>query len=326
MLSRRDERITVVGATSGDTGSAAIEAVRRCDRATIFILHPHGRTSEVQRRQMTTLSAEEAPNVHNLAIEGTFDDCQALVKAMFGDPDFREAVHLSGVNSINWARVLPQAVYYVAATLALAPHTDAGLRGEQRPVHFSVPTGNFGDVFAGWVAKKIRANVGRLIVASNSNDILTRAIGHGDHTLGEVVPTMSPSMDIQVSSNFERLLFEAHDRDPAATAKLMHELQQHHRFAIADEPLQRIRDEFSAYRVDEEQTLATIRRVHETTGLLIDPHTAVGVDAAERARGGRIGRRPAGGAGHRPPREVSGCHQEGGRGAPPAPAAPGRSI
>ncbi len=265
------ERITIVGATSGDTGSAAIEAFRGRDHVTIFILHPHGRTSQVQRRQMTTVLDH---NIHNIAIEGSFDDCQALLKAMFADEPFRDRVRLSGVNSINWARVLPQVVYYVHACLSLGATHD-------RPIHFSVPTGNFGDVFAGYVAKRIGAPIGRLIIATNSNDILTRALDTGDHALGEVTPTMSPSMDIQVSSNFERLLFEAFDRDAGAVASLMGELREHRRFTLPQDVLDVIGGDFAARRVDEDETLAVIRRVHQESREVIDPHTAVGVAAAD---------------------------------------------
>ena len=264
-------RITVVGATSGDTGSAAIEAFRGREHVDIFILHPHGRTSEVQRRQMTTVDAD---NVYNIAIEGSFDDCQRLLKSMFADDTFRERVRLSGVNSINWARVLPQVVYYVYACLALGAD-------EGRPVHFSVPTGNFGDVFAGYVAKRIGAPIGRLIIATNSNDILTRALETGEHTLGEVMPTLSPSMDIQVSSNFERLLYEVYDRDAPAVVELMTGLREHRRFTLPTRVLDAMRRDFAAHRVTEEETLATIRRVYEETREVIDPHTTVGIAAAE---------------------------------------------
>ncbi len=272
VLAKRDRRITIVGATSGDTGSAAIEAVRGRQRAEIFIMHPHGRTSEVQRRQMTTV---DAPNVHNIAIEGTFDDCQNLLKAMFNDQAFRDEIALSGVNSINWARVMPQAVYYVTAALTLG--------GPDRPVSFAVPTGNFGDIFAGYVAMQMGLPIDRLVIATNINDILTRVMDSGDHTLGRVEPTMSPSMDIQVSSNFERLLFDLHDRDPAKVRGLMDQLKQAGGFRLEGAALDRARETFAAQRVDESQTLDTIRRVHhECGGYLVDPHTAVGVEAARR--------------------------------------------
>jgi len=272
-LARRDQRVTLIGATSGDTGSAAIEAIRRCDRATIFILHPHGRTSEVQRRQMTTV---DAPNVHNIAVDGSFDDCQDLVKAMFVDPAFRDEVNMSGVNSINWARVLPQVVYYFHAALTLG--------GPDRAVSFAVPTGNFGDIYAGYVAAKMGLPVHRLVIASNINDILTRALHTGDHALASVERTMSPSMDIQVSSNFERLLFDVHDREAGRVRSLMDQLKADRRFAIDPEALERVRRRFDAERVDEARTLEVMAEVHREAKLLIDPHTAVGVGAARRVQ------------------------------------------
>ncbi|MEM6551017.1 MAG: threonine synthase [Planctomycetota bacterium] len=272
VLTERDQHVTLIGATSGDTGGAAIEAIRGRDRASIVILHPHNRTSEVQRRQMTTV---DAPNVHNLAIEGTFDDCQALVKAMFNDQNFRGRVGMSGVNSINWARCLPQAVYYVAAALALG--------GPDRPVAFSVPTGNFGDVFAGYAARHLGLKIPKLVVASNINDILTRALHSGDHALGEVHQTHSPSMDIQVSSNFERLLFDLYDRDPDAVVDLMQQLKDNQGFTLPPEVINKAAEVFEGQRVDEDETLATIGDVYQATGgYLLDPHTAIGVAAAER--------------------------------------------
>lgn len=270
VLERRGETITIIGATSGDTGSAAIEAVRHCQRARIFILHPHGRTSEVQRRQMTTVLDD---NVHNIAIDGTFDDCQNIVKTLFNDLDFRDKVNLSGVNSINWARILPQTVYYIAVALNL---------GLNRPAVFSVPTGNFGDVFAGYVATKIGLPVEKLLVATNMNDILERTLKSGDHSLGGVTPTMSPSMDIQVSSNFERLLFDLYDRDAAKVVSLMSELKEQHKFELEPHVVDQARQLFAAERIDEEQTTETIRDVYKQCGYLIDPHTAVGVAAYRR--------------------------------------------
>ena len=276
VLERRDAHVTIVGATSGDTGSAAIEAVKGRERVSIFILHPAGRVSEVQRRQMTTVAAG---NVHNIAVEGTFDDCQAMLKAMFNDPGFRDGLRLSGVNSINWARIVPQVVYYVTAAAALG--------GPGAPVSFSVPSGNFGDVFAGFVAQRMGLPVERLVVASNENDILTRALTTGDHRLTEVTPTLSPSMDIQVSSNFERLLFEMHDRDAEHTAGLMRQLAEHRAFRIGDEAAATVRPLFHAGRCSESETLETIAAVHRDTGMVIDPHTAVGVAVAQRLRGDR---------------------------------------
>ncbi len=270
VLTARGERMTIVGATSGDTGSAAIEACRGRDAIDIFILHPHERTSEVQRRQMTCVTDG---NVHNIAIRGTFDDCQALVKAMFNDAAFRDRLRLSAVNSINWARVMAQVVYYATSAVAL------GAPG--RPVRFAVPTGNFGDIFAGYTAARMGLPVAGLTVATNSNDILARAFADGSYRKGEVARTMSPSMDIQVSSNFERLLFDACGRDGARIAALMAQLDSDGGFDIGSA----LRDGaslFSAVAVDEGETLETIAGVHRDTGLLIDPHTAVGVAAAAR--------------------------------------------
>ena len=275
-LERHDTRTTIVGATSGDTGSAAIEAFKGRERASIFILHPAGRVSEVQRRQMTTI---DAGNVHNIAVEGTFDDCQAMLKAMFNDHAFRDELRLSGVNSINWARIVPQVVYYVTSALALG--------GPEVPVSFSVPSGNFGDVFAGFVAQRMGLPVDRLVVASNENDILTRALTTGDHRLTEVTPTWSPSMDIQVSSNFERLLFEMHDRDAEYTAGLMRQLAEHRAFRIGGDAAATVQSLFHAGRCRQAQTLETIAAVYRDTGMVIDPHTAVGVAVAQRMHGAR---------------------------------------
>ena len=267
-LKARGGRATIVGATSGDTGSAAVDAFTGLDQVDVFILFPHGRVSDVQRRQMTTV---DAANVQAIAVDGTFDDCQALVKAMFNHAGFRDELQLSGVNSINWARIAAQAVYYFTAAVALgAPH---------RPVSFSVPTGNFGDVLAGFVAKRMGLPVERLMVATNANDILDRALTSGRYEIRGVTPTTSPSMDIQVSSNFERLLFEAHGRDAAAVRALMAGLSQSRSFAIAPEPLARIRRDFTSAAVDEETVAQEMRRTYGTAGYLLDPHTAVGVHA-----------------------------------------------
>jgi len=271
VLARRGERVTIVGATSGDTGSAAIEACRDRAAVTIFMLHPKGRTSDVQRRQMTTVQAD---NVFNIAIEGTFDDCQGLVKAMFNDLAFRDALRLSAVNSINWARVMAQIVYYVHAVLALGG----------RPLVFSVPTGNFGDVFAGYVAAQMGLPIARLIVATNVNDILARTFATGGHTLGAVQPTMSPSMDIQISSNFERLLFDLYGRDGGAVRGLMAGLEASGGFHLGEQQRRAAAALFTSHRVDEDQTLATIGAVYRQTGALIDPHTAVGVAAGRACR------------------------------------------
>ena len=274
VLAKRDQRVTIIGATSGDTGSAAIEAVRGRERASIFILHPHGRTSDVQRKQMTTV---DAPNVFNLAIDGTFDDCQNLLKAMFNDAGFRDTVNMSGVNSINWARLMPQIVYYF--TTALALH---GEDAATKPTSFSVPTGNFGDIYAGYAAAKMGLPVGKLVIASNQNDILTRVMNTGEHTLGPVAQTLAPSMDIQISSNFERLLFDMLGRDGGAVASKMEQLKADGTFSVEPEALDQVRPLFAAHRADEGPTLEAMKRVHDDTGELLDPHTAIGVVSAQR--------------------------------------------
>jgi len=270
-LRARGERTTIVVATSGDTGGAAVEAFRGLAQVDVIVLFPNGRVSDVQRRMMTTATDE---NVHALAIDGTFDDCQALVKAMFNHHAFRDRVKLSGVNSINWARIVAQVVYYFTAAVALgAPH---------RKIAFTVPTGNFGDVFAGYVAEQMGLPVDRLTVATNVNDILARTIATGHYEPRDVVATSSPSMDIQVSSNFERLLFDAYDRDAGAVRGLMNSLIQSRRFSIAAPALARIRDGFTAGRASEDETAATIRALRRETGYVADPHTAVALAVAEK--------------------------------------------
>ena len=269
VLEQRGQRATIVGATSGDTGSAAVAAFEGSRRADVFILYPHGRVSDVQRRQMTTV---DAPNVHALAIEGSFDDCQAIVKALFGRPAFRDEMRLSGVNSINWARVAAQAVYYFTAAVALgSPH---------RKVAFSVPTGNFGDILAGWVAARMGLPIAGLTIATNANDILVRALESGRYEVTGVVPTSSPSMDIQVSSNFERLLFEAGGRDANAVRTMMASLRQSGAFTIAPQTLARIRQDFGAQAVDEAGVAEEIGRTWREAGYLLDPHTAIATAAA----------------------------------------------
>jgi threonine synthase len=271
-LAAKGRRVTIIGATSGDTGSAAIDAFAGSARADVFILYPHERISEVQRRQMTT---PRAANVHAVAIEGTFDDCQALVKAMFNHHEFRDRLSLAGVNSINWARIVAQVVYYFTSAVALgAPH---------RPVSFAVPTGNFGNVLAGFVAKRMGLPIARLVVATNDNDILARALADGRYAKRGVVPTASPSMDIEVSSNFERLLFEAHGRDAAAVRAAMDSLVQSGGFPIADPALGSIRAEFDAYCTTAQEAEATMRETWQEAGYLLDPHAAVAVHAARRA-------------------------------------------
>ena len=272
-LARTGKRITIVGATSGDTGSAAIEAFRGKDGVEVFVMFPDGRVSDVQRRQMTT--PVEA-NVHALAIAGDFDDAQARLKDLFNDHAFRDGVGLAGVNSINWARVLAQVVYYFTSAVALgAPH---------RKVSFTVPTGNFGDIFAGYVAKRMGLPIDRLVIATNQNDILHRTLETGEHRKGAVAPSISPSMDIQVSSNFERLLFELYDREGSAISALMGELSRGG-FALSQGARERLSAEFDSARVSEEETSGAIADAYRATGLLVCPHTAVGLHAAKLRRG-----------------------------------------
>ncbi|MCX5497457.1 threonine synthase [Kaistia dalseonensis] len=271
VLSKHGRRATIVGATSGDTGGAAIEAFRGRASTDVFILFPKGRVSPVQQRQMTT--AADA-NVHAVAVEGTFDDCQAIVKGLFNDHRFRDRVALSGVNSINWARIVAQVVYYVSAALSLG--------APARKISFTVPTGNFGDVFAGYVAKKIGLPIDKLIIATNTNDILARALESGRYETTGVVPTQSPSMDIQVSSNFERLLFDATGRDGEAIRRLMDGLGQSGAFTIPAAALGAIREEFAAGRTSEAETAETMRQMLAEAGYLADPHTAVALSVAAR--------------------------------------------
>ena len=271
-LKARGKRATVVGATSGDTGAAAIEAFRGLDQVDVFILYPHGRVSDVQRRQMTTVADS---NSHAIALEGTFDDAQAILKGLFRDARFRDDVGLTGVNSINWARVVAQIVYYFTSAVALgAPH---------RPVSFTVPTGNFGDILAGYVAKKMGLPIERLVIATNENDILARTLSTGRYEVRGVKATQSPSMDIQVSSNFERLLFDAYGRDGAAIRNLMARLDQAKAFDIEAGPLAAIRADFDAASVSEQETAAEIARVYKASEYILDPHSAVGVAAGFRA-------------------------------------------
>jgi len=271
-LSHRDTHLTVVGATSGDTGSAAIDALAGRAKVDIFMLHPAGRVSDVQRRQMTTVLA---PNVHNIAIEGSFDDAQAMVKAMFADRAFAGHFTLSAVNSINWARLMAQVVYYFYAAVRLG--------GPDRPVAFSVPTGNFGDVFAGYVAAKMGLPIAKLIVATNVNDILHRALSTGDYSVGSVTPTAAPSMDIQVSSNFERLLFDLHGRDGAALSAAMARFESSKAMAIPQALRAQVSDLFVSHRIDPDDMAMAMRTAWDESGELIDPHTAIGLAAAKAA-------------------------------------------
>lgn len=272
-LGMRDTHITIVGATSGDTGSAAINAVAGRDKVDIFMLHPAGRVSDVQRRQMTTVLA---PNVHNIAIEGSFDDAQAMVKRMFGDQGFAGRFNLSAVNSINWARLMAQVVYYFAAALQLG--------APKRPVAFSVPTGNFGDVFAGYVAAQMGLPIERLIVATNVNDILHRALSAGDYSAGSVTPTAAPSMDIQVSSNFERLLFDLEGRDGAKTAARMQGFETNRKMELGQGMREQAAAIFTSCRADPEDMALAMRRAYENSAQIVDPHSAIGLHAAGKAR------------------------------------------
>lgn len=271
-LKRRGDRVTIVGATSGDTGSAAIEAFRGLDAVDVFILFPHGRVSEVQRRQMTTPADS---NVHALAVDGDFDDCQAALKDMFNDFEFRDGVKLAGVNSINFARVLAQIVYYFSAAVSLG--------APRRKVSFTVPTGNFGDIFAGYLAKRMGLPIDRLVVATNQNDILHRCLSGEGYFKGETIPSISPSMDIQVSSNFERALYYAYGEDGGAIAQLMDELKQGG-FNISQGAMEALRENFDSGRVSEEETLATIKSTLAHSAELVCPHTAVGIKVAEEHR------------------------------------------
>ena len=271
VLTQRNERATIVGATSGDTGGAAIDAFAGRDRTDIFILFPHGKVSPVQQRQMTTSTAS---NVHALAINGNFDDCQSLVKDMFNDVTFRDSVALSGVNSINWARIMAQIVYYFTTALALG--------GPDRMVSFTVPTGTFGDIFAGYVARQMGLPIDKLVVATNENDIVARTLETGRYEMRDVKATSSPSMDIQISSNFERLLFEAYGRDASKVRGAMANLKQSGSFEIEDDALKSIRKVFRAGRATEKEVAKTIAKTLETTGYLLDPHTAIGVFVANK--------------------------------------------
>ncbi|RYH10690.1 threonine synthase [Tropicimonas sp. IMCC6043] len=269
-LKRRGERVTIVGATSGDTGSAAIEAFRGLDAVDVFILFPHGRVSEVQRRQMTTPTES---NVHALAVDGDFDACQARLKDMFNHFEFRDEVRLAGVNSINWARVLAQVVYYFTSAVSLgAPH---------RPVSFTVPTGNFGDIFAGYIAGRMGLPIRQLTIATNQNDILHRALTSGGYVTSGVTPSISPSMDIQVSSNFERALFDAYGRDGNAVAQLMDELKGQGGFTISQGAIDILRETFASGRASENETSAAIATTFAETGEILCPHSAVGVKVAQ---------------------------------------------
>ncbi|BFM16746.1 threonine synthase [Maricurvus nonylphenolicus] len=273
ILKKRDQKVVVMGATSGDTGSAAIEGCRHCDNIDIFILHPHNRVSNVQRKQMTSVLED---NVHNIALEGNFDDCQNMVKASFGDQSFLpEGRQLVAVNSINWARIMAQIVYYFYAGLALG--------APSRPVSFSVPTGNFGDIFAGYLAKQMGLPIDQLVIATNANDILHRCISDNDHSKKELIHSLAPSMDIMVSSNFERLLFDLYGRDGSKIKGLMEDFKSGP-MVLKEEALSTARELFSSYRLDDDAMIKVIEDVYESTEYLLDPHTAIGVEAARKTR------------------------------------------
>jgi len=274
ILAKRQQKVVVMGATSGDTGSAAIEGCRRCDNIDIFILHPHQRVSDVQRRQMTTVIAD---NVFNIALKGNFDDCQNMVKASFRDQSFLpDGRQLVAVNSINWARIMAQISYYFYAALALG--------GPHKPVSFSVPTGNFGDIFAGYLARKMGLPIEQLLIATNANDILHRCISNNDHSKKALQQSLSPSMDIMVSSNFERLLFDLYDRDGDAIQKLLKEFESGS-MTLSDSALTQARELFSSFRLNDKDTLSLIADVYQKNEYLLDPHTAIGVAAARSKRG-----------------------------------------
>lgn len=270
VLEKQGQHVTIIGATSGDTGSAAIEACKGCKNIDIFILHPKDRTSDVQRRQMTTV---DAPNVHNIALEGTFDDCQTLVKELFADEEMQEKLNLSAVNSINWARIAAQTVYYVSAAISLG--------APSRPVSFAVPTGNFGNIYAAWVAREMGLPVHQLVIGTNRNDIITRFFETGEMKKATVEPSLSPSMDIQVSSNFERYLCALMGHDHNKLSNLMTGFKAGEPYRIeSNEMMDRARRDFSAHRCDDQETLAMMKECHANTGMLIDPHTAVAMHAA----------------------------------------------
>ncbi|MEK6746313.1 MAG: threonine synthase [Pseudomonadota bacterium] len=276
ILEKRKQKVVVVGATSGDTGSAAIAGCRGRKNMDIFIMYPHGRVSDVQRLQMTTVLDE---NVHNIAVDGSFDDCQDIVKTLFSDKNFREKYNLTAVNSINWARILAQVVYYFYAALKLGAPAKA--------VSFSVPTGNFGDIYAGYIAKRMGLPIEQLIIATNRNDILARTLKTGTYEMAGVEPSLSPSMDIQISSNFERLLFDLYERDGKEIAGMMDDFRKNKKLVLSAQTLSNLRSEFAADSANDDETKATIKDCYEKTGELLDPHTAVGLCAGNKARKNR---------------------------------------
>ena len=273
VLEKRQERVVIMGATSGDTGSAAIEGCRRCKYVDMFILHPHNRVSDVQRKQMTTVIAD---NIHNLAIEGNFDDCQEIVKTSFRNQAFLKGRKLVAVNSINWARIMAQIVYYFYASLSIG--------GPVKSISFSVPTGNFGDIFAGYLARKMGLPIQNLIIATNKNDILDRILQHNDHTHKPLSHTLSPSMDIVISSNFERLLFDLYHQDGKEVVSLMENFKQQKNIKIDAHRIEKARAIFDSHSVDDQATCDTINDIYKTADKIVDPHTAIGIKAGRECR------------------------------------------
>lgn len=279
LLDKSGRRMNIIGATSGDTGSAAIYGVRGRKNINIFILHPKGRVSQIQELQMTTVTDE---NVFNLAIEGSFDDAQAIVKEIFGDLDYKQQHALGAVNSINWARVLAQVVYYFYAWFQVNKKTGA------KEIEVSVPTGNFGDIFAGYIAKEMGVPIRRLILATNSNSILSRCVENGDYSTADVHQSLSPSMDIQIASNFERYLFYLYNKDTTAVCNAMESFKQTGRLEFSAEQIKTVQQTFAASAVDDSETLQTIKKFYKETGYILDPHTAVGVEAGRRVRDSKL--------------------------------------
>ena len=263
-LKKNDQKINVVVATSGDTGAAAIDAIKGKKNMNIFVLHPHNKVSLVQRKLMSTVKEK---NVFNIAIEGNFDDCQNLVKSMFADKEFSNSINMSGVNSINWARIIAQAVYYFYTYLQV---------GDSKPINFSVPTGNFGDVYAGYLSKKMGLPVNKFIVATNQNDILHRAISNGKYEAKSVHETNSPSMDIQIASNFERLIYDLNDCNDDETKKIMDGIKENGKYIISKDKMERINKDFLSASMSEKEVLDTIKEVHNKHDIILDPHSAIG--------------------------------------------------
>jgi len=271
-LKKNNKNINVVVATSGDTGAAAIDAIKGKKNMNIFVLHPHEKVSIVQRKLMSTIKEK---NVFNIAIKGNFDDCQNLVKSMFADKEFSNSINMSGVNSINWARIIAQAVYYFYTYFQVQ---------DNRPINFSVPTGNFGDVYAGYLSKKMGLPINKLIVATNQNDILHRAISNGNYEAENVIETNSPSMDIQIASNFERLIYDLNDSNDNETRKIMHEIKDNGKYIISKNNMKKINKDFLSASMSEKEVLDTIKEVHIKYGIILDPHSAIGFGSLNKAK------------------------------------------